>query len=80
MRSWGNAQQLISPGNGGIVDGLNIDVMATHHDVTHLRVFLSVRNLIIPKRHTHDENRAVVTLSAFQVPHDQFNRRLPGQG
>lgn len=42
VRCRGNTQKLISPGNCGIVDGLHVDVVATHHDVTDLRVFLSV--------------------------------------
>lgn len=42
VRCWGNTQELISPGDGWVVDGLHVDVVATHHDVTHLRVLLSV--------------------------------------
>lgn len=42
MRRWGDTQELFSPGNSGIVDGLHVDVVATHHEVTHLSVFLCV--------------------------------------
>ena len=51
VRGWGNPQKLLAPGNSGIVDGLHIDVVAIHHDVTHLCVFLSIGNL---KRETQD--------------------------
>lgn len=42
VRGWGNAQKLVSPGNSWIVDCLHVDVVATHHDVTYLCVFLSI--------------------------------------
>lgn len=42
VRCWGDAQKLFSPGNGGIVNGLHIDVVMTHHEVTHLCVFFSI--------------------------------------
>lgn len=42
VRRRGDTQKLISPGNSGVVDGLHVDVMATHHDVTHLCVFQRV--------------------------------------
>lgn len=45
VRSWSNAQQLIPPSNGGVIDGLHVDIMATHHDVTHLCVLLRVGHL-----------------------------------
>lgn len=45
VRCCSNAQKLLSPGYSGIVDGLNVDVVPAHHEVTHLRVFLSVRYL-----------------------------------
>lgn len=45
MRSWCNAQQFVSPGDRWVVDCLNVDVVTTHHEVTHFSVFLCIRNL-----------------------------------
>lgn len=33
---WGQAQHLLPAGYGGIVDGLDVDVMALQQEVTHL--------------------------------------------
>lgn len=41
----GDTQQLLSPGHGGVVDGLHIDVVTGHHDVTHLCVLLCICHL-----------------------------------
>lgn len=45
VRCCSDTQELLSPGYGGIVDGLNVNVVPAHHDVTHLCVFLSIRHL-----------------------------------
>lgn len=41
----GDAEDLLSPSHSGVVDGLHIDVVARHHDVTHLCVLGCVRHL-----------------------------------
>lgn len=66
VRRRGDAQELVAPGNGGIVDCLDVDVVATHHDVTHLCVFLRVRHLQIE---THGIRTA---------PHRETHLGLPG--
>lgn len=43
-------QQLLPAGHGGVVDGLDVDVVTLQQDVTHLRVQLCVANL----RQEHD--------------------------
>lgn len=45
VRCCSDTQKLLSPSYGGIVDGLNVNVVPAHHDVTHLCVFLSIRHL-----------------------------------
>ena len=45
VRGWSNAKKLLPSSNSGIVDRLHIDVVAIHHDVTNLCVFLSIRHL-----------------------------------
>lgn len=50
VRCWGDTQKLISPGNGGIIDGLHVNAVTTHHEVTHLCVFLSIGYLEIIQR------------------------------
>lgn len=45
VRCCSNTQKLVSPGYSGIVDGLNVNVVPAHHEVTHLCVFLSIRHL-----------------------------------
>lgn len=45
VRRGSDAQQLFSASHRGVVNGLDVDVIAAHHDVTHLRVLLCVRHL-----------------------------------
>lgn len=45
VRSWSDAQQFIPPGDCGVVDRLNVDVVTTHHEVTHFSVFQCIRHL-----------------------------------
>lgn len=45
-----DAKEFIATCNGGIIDGLDVDVVAVHHDVTHGRVLLRIRNLLIKQR------------------------------
>lgn len=45
VRCCSNTQKLVSSGYSGIVDGLNVNVVPAHHEVTHLCVFLSIRHL-----------------------------------
>lgn len=45
VRSWSDAQQFLTPGHCGVVDCLNVDVVMTHHEVTHFSVFLCIGHL-----------------------------------
>lgn len=45
VRCGGNAEQLLSSRHGGVVDGLNVDVITRQHDVTDRSVFLGVGHL-----------------------------------
>lgn len=40
-----DAQQLLPFSHGWVVDGLDVDVVAGHHDVTDLSVLLCISNL-----------------------------------
>lgn len=42
VRRGGNAEKLIPPGYSRVVDGLDVDVVLAHHDVTHQRVLRCV--------------------------------------
>lgn len=46
VRCCSDTQKLLSPGYCGIVDGLNVNIVPAHHEVTHLCVFLSIRYLV----------------------------------
>lgn len=54
VRSRGDAQKLIAASDCRVVDCLDVDVVTTHHEVTHLSVFLCIRHL---KCQTGDVNR-----------------------
>lgn len=41
----GDAQQLLPPAHGGVIDCLDVDVMSAHELITDLRVFSSICNL-----------------------------------
>lgn len=45
VRCCSDTEELVSPGYSGIVDGLNVNAVPAHHEVTHLCVFLSIRHL-----------------------------------
>lgn len=45
VRSRSDAQQLVPPGDSGVVDCLNVDVVTTHHEVTHFSVFQCIGHL-----------------------------------
>lgn len=62
VRCWGDTQKLISPGNGGIIDGLHVNAVTTHHEVTHLCVFLSIGYLEIIQRQPQPLERGEMLL------------------
>lgn len=45
MRGWSQAQQLLTTGHGGVVDGLHVDVVSLQQTVTHSCVQLGVAHL-----------------------------------
>lgn len=45
MRRGSQAQQLLTAGHGGVVDGLHVDVVSLQQTVTHLCVQLGVAHL-----------------------------------
>lgn len=45
VRCGGDSEQLLAAGDGGVVYSLDVDVVATHHEIADLRVLLCVRHL-----------------------------------
>ena len=93
VRRWRDTQKLFSFGNGRIVDGLHVDVVATQHEVTHFCVLLCVWYLKIIKRHTWwlewshwgDALRTTLCVFNYNVSYlmslgDKLNNKLPGRG
>lgn len=46
MRRRSQTQQLLTTRNSGVVDGLHVDVVSLHHDVTHPGVQFSIAHLL----------------------------------